>query len=157
MRGVSHLTSRARLPCARVENPPCSRSIMHRRFAGSSCRRQWRLRWRSRAVTRRRWSHDGRAEPYPVFQQLCIVNRVYYFPVRNIGAAQIRANLSLLQFLSVTVIGFKIQFGNHIPRTDILDYHQPKKTEQDWRTELLAPGRPIRALASDGCWAARFG
>jgi hypothetical protein len=25
------------------------------------------------------------------------------------------------------------------------------------KTELLAPGRPIRALASDGCWAARFG
>jgi hypothetical protein len=24
-------------------------------------------------------------------------------------------------------------------------------------SELLAPGRPIRALASDGCWAARFG
>jgi hypothetical protein len=25
------------------------------------------------------------------------------------------------------------------------------------RSELLAPGRPIRALASDGCWTARFG
>jgi hypothetical protein len=40
----------------------------------------------------------------------------------------------------------------------------PGRASDVWRgalpfifSELLAPGRPIRALASDGSWAARFG